>query len=377
MKSPLLPLLGAIAAISLVGVGLSLTVPLVSVRMEAAGFSGEANGLGVAMAGFATILVSPLVPALVRALGVRNLMILSLTLGIGSLLALAFVDNIYWWYPIRFAFSCALTFLFVVSEYAINALAPQERRGFWIGIYSTSLYLGFAAGPAILGLVGTEGRAGFYAAVALFAIAAAPIVFAGARIPGFDNRSGAPAFALFARAPILMLAALLFGAVETGGMGLLPVHALRNGFSAETGALFVSIFALGNVVFQLPIGLASDRFDRNALILAIALFGLVGSLALLALTPSFVAFAAVLFVWGGVAGGLYMIGLAELGARYSGADLASANSVFVMLYATGMLVGPPALGRALDYSPRYGLFGGVAVLFALYLAAAAVRRATR
>jgi MFS family permease len=377
MKSPLLPLLGAIAAISLVGVGLSLTVPLISVRMEAAGFSGEANGLGVAMAGFATILVSPLAPALVRALGVRNLMILSLALGIGSLLALAFVDNIYWWYPIRFAFSCALTFLFVVSEYAINALAPQERRGFWIGIYSTSLYLGFAAGPAILGLVGTEGRAGFYAAVALFAIAAAPIVLAGARIPGFSERSGAPAFALFARAPILMLAALLFGAVETGGMGLLPVHALRNGFSAETGALFVSIFAFGNVVFQLPIGLASDRFDRNRLILAIALFGLVGSLALLALTPSFVAFSVLLFVWGGVAGGLYMVGLAELGARYSGADLASANSVFVMLYATGMLVGPPALGRALDSSPHYGLFGGVAVLFALYLAAAAVRRATR
>ncbi len=377
MKSPLLPLLGAIAAISLVGVGLSLTMPLISVRMEAAGFSGEANGLGVATAGFATIVVSPLVPALVRALGVRKLMILSLALGIGSLLALAFVDNIYWWYPIRFVFSCALTFLFVVSEYAINALAPQERRGFWIGIYSTSLYLGFAAGPAILGLVGTEGRGGFYAAVVLFAIAAAPIVLAGARIPGFDNRSGAPAFALFARAPILMLAALLFGAVETGGMGLLPVHALRNGFSAETGALFVSIFALGNVVFQLPVGLASDRVDRNRLILAIALFGLIGSLALLALTPSFVAFSAVLFVWGGVAGGLYMVGLAELGARYSGADLASANSVFVMLYATGMLVGPPALGRALDSSPHYGLFGGVACLFALYLAAAAVRRATR
>ena len=32
------------------------------------------------------------------------------------------------------------------------------------------------------------------------------------------------------RAPLVMLASLLFGALETGAMGLLPVHALRNGF---------------------------------------------------------------------------------------------------------------------------------------------------
>lgn len=372
MKSPTLPLIGAIAAISLVGVGLSLTIPLISVRMESAGFSGEANGLGVAMSGLATIFVSPAIPALVRRLGVRNLLMLALVTGIVSLGAVAFIDNIYWWYPLRFLFSCALTFLFVLSEYAINALAPEERRGFWVGVYSTSLYLGFATGPAILGFVGTEGRLPFFAAVALFALASGPILAAGARIPGFTEKAGAPALALLGRAPALMLAALLFGAIETSAMGLLPVHALRNGFDAEKGALLVSIFAFGNVAFQLPIGLASDRFDRNRLIVVIALIGLIGSLALIALGPDFLAFSIALFVWGGFTGGLYMLGLAELGARYKGADLASANSVFVMLYASGMMVGPPALGKSMDFSPHYGLFGGVAVLFGLYLATVAI-----
>ncbi|MFO1116868.1 MAG: MFS transporter [Beijerinckiaceae bacterium] len=377
MKSPLLPLVGAIAAISIVGVGLSLTIPLISVRMEAAGFSGEANGLGVAMSGLATILVSPAIPALVRLLGVRNILMLALATGIASLAAIAFIDNIYWWYPIRFVFSCALTVLFVVSEYAINALAPQDRRGFWVGVYSTSLYLGFAAGPAILGLVGTDGRLPFFVAVALFAIAGAPILAAGSRIPGFTEKAGAPALSLLTRAPALMLAALLFGAVETSAMGLLPVHALRNGFDAQTGAMLVTVFAFGNVVFQVPVGIASDRFDRNRLIVVIALIGLVGALVLLALGAHFLAFSIALFVWGGFAGGLYMLGLAELGARYKGADLASANSVFVMLYASGMIVGPPALGKAMDFSPRYGLFGGVAALFALYLVMTTANRPAR
>ena len=32
-----------------------------------------------------------------------------------------------------------------------------------------------------------------------------------------------------------------------------------------------------------------------------------------------------------------------------------------------MLLGPPILGRALDASPRYGLFGGMAAMFVAYL----------
>lgn len=365
------PLIAAIAAIALVGVGLSLTIPIIAVRMEAAGFSAEANGWGVAMSGLATILVSPLTPSLVRRLGVRNVMTIALALGVACLAALAFVANVWWWYPIRFLLGAALTLLFVVSEYAINALAPEERRGLWIGIYSTALYLGFALGPAIVGLVGAEGRAGFYLAMALFVVAGAPVVAAGDSIPGFSRSAERPAWRMIGAAPAIMLASLLFGAIETGGMGLLPVQALRNGFDAQTGALFVSFVAFGNVAFQLPLGLLSDRFDRQRLMLAVAGFGLVGAIGLALLQPHYLAFSVLLFVWGGVVGGLYMLGLAALGARYAGADLASANAAFIMLYATGMMAGPPALGRVLDALPQFGLFGGMAALFALYLLIAA------
>ena len=41
--SRLFPLLAAIAAISIVGVGLSMTIPLIAVRMEAAGYSASAQ----------------------------------------------------------------------------------------------------------------------------------------------------------------------------------------------------------------------------------------------------------------------------------------------------------------------------------------------
>ena len=135
----------------------------------------------------------------------------------------------------------------------------------------------------------------------------------------------------------------------------------------------LSFVAFGNVAFQLPLGLLSDRIDRHKLIVAIAIFGLVGALALIFLSARYAAFSMLLFVWGGVVGGLYMVGLAILGARYTGADLASANSAYVMLYASGMMIGPPILGVTLDASPAHGLFGGVALLFVAYLATVAMR----
>jgi MFS family permease len=168
-------------------------------------------------------------------------------------------------------------------------------------------------------------------------------------------------------APAATLAALLYGAIETAGMGLLPVYALRSGLSAATGAVLVTIFALGNASLQIPMGLASDRFDGRRLLALIAGFGIIGAVLLpIARDASFAAFAAVLFVWGGVVGSLYAVGLASLGARYQGAELASANAAYIMLYSVGMLAGPPLLGLGLDLAPA-GLFLGIALMLACYL----------
>lgn len=368
------PLVAAILAISLVGVGLSLTIPLISVRMEAAGFSAQANGISTALAGLATFFVSPATPQLARMLGARGLLMAALGLAVLTLVGLALVADMVWWFPLRFLFSAALSILFIVSEYAISALAPPARRGLWIGVYSTCLGVGFVLGPTILSLVGTQGASPFLVAALVCFVAGLPMVYYAGDIAGLAGKTHANAFGLIAAAPVLMLAALVFGAVETGLMGLLPVHALRNGYGVEAGALLVAAIALGNATFQIPLGLIADRMEKRRLLALIAFVGLVGSVALAALTPQPVAFAALLVVWGGIVSGLYMVALAEIGSRFSGGELAAANSAFVMLYAGGMLIGPPALGAAVDMSPRLGLFAGLGAVFALYLALALARR---
>ena len=86
--------------------------------------------------------------------------------------------------------------------------------------------------------------------------------------------------------------------------------------------------------------------------------------------------AAVLFLWGGVVAALYTIGLAHLGARLSGHELANANAAFVLCYGLGMVLGPQMIGIGMDLFGKEGFAGALALLFLLYIALAISRIAT-
>ena len=68
--------------------------------------------------------------------------------------------------------------------------------------------------------------------------------------------------------------------------------------------------------------------DRRHLLIACAALGMIGVLALPTVAVNWYAAAVLLFFWGGVVAALYTIGLAHLGSRLSGQDLASANAAF-------------------------------------------------
>ncbi|HSP24644.1 MAG TPA: MFS transporter, partial [Saliniramus sp.] len=168
----------AIGCITAVGIGLSLSVPLLSLEMERMGASNTLIGINTAVAGVAAIMVVPFVPKLAARVGVLTLLWLAVGLAALSLIAFKVVFDIFWWFPIRFLFSIALGTMFVLSEFWINSAAPPARRGFVMGIYATVLALGFAAGPAVLALVGTSGWPPYIAGSILCCLAALPLLLA-------------------------------------------------------------------------------------------------------------------------------------------------------------------------------------------------------
>jgi len=357
----------AIATVSIVGVGLSLTMALLAVRLEQMGYSGHAIGLNPAAGGFATLLWAPFVPAAARRIGTRRILILTLAVGILCLAAFALTADYWAWLFIRMVFGAALTTLFVISEYWINAAAPPGRRGLAMGFYTTTLSLGFAAGPSILLISGVSDAKPFLIGIGLFALAAMPVILDRSK-PEIERPPEVSVKKFFLGTPIATFAALLHGAIETAAMGLLPVYALRSSLPAESGAGLLGLFLLGNIFFQIPVGMLSDYMDRRKLLVLVTLGGILGTLLLpLAAAANFTLFCAGLVLWGGFVGSFYAVGLAHLGSRYAGAELASANAAFVMFYSFGMLIGPPLIGVGLDLVRPNGFFLAICVLLFAYL----------
>ena len=367
----------AIASISVVGIAIGLGVPLLSVILEARGYSATMIGLNTAFAGIASIAAAPIAVPIAARLGVVPAMLLMIAAGGFAFLGFYAVDDFWLWFPLRVVLHTALTVLFILSEFWITGSAPARSRGLVLGIYATCLSLGFAFGPWLFAQIGSEGFAPFGVAFVLVMAASIPVLAAWRESPdirpsGKTRDSGLARYIFLV--PTATAAVLVFGAVETGGFALFPVYGTRIGYSEADAALLLTMIGLGNVLLQIPIGMVSDRMrDRRVLLLACAAVGLAGMLALPFVHDDWYLTALLFFVWGGVVAGLYTVGLAHLGSQLSGRDLASANAAFVLCYGVGMLVGPQAIGIGMDLFGPHGFAWSLAVFFALYVLLVASR----
>ena len=102
-------------------------------------------------------------------------------------------------------------------------------------------------------------------------------------------------------------------------------------------------------------------------LLICAVVGLVGTILMPHLAFDWHVMAALLFVWGGVVAALYTVGLAHLGSRLTGRDLASANAAFVLCYGLGMVLGPQVIGIGMDLFGADGFGWSLALFFAAYI----------
>jgi MFS family permease len=365
-----LSIAAAVASISVVGIAIGLGMPLLSVVLEGRGHSASMIGLNTAVAGLASIAAAPLATPLAVRAGVVWTMLAMIAAGALALLGFYFATSFWMWFPLRVVLHAALTILFILSEFWISVSAPPQRRGFVLGIYATVLSLGFALGPWLFAQTGSFGFLPFGTAIALVLVAALPVLAAWKESPKLAAAQGRwSGFAQFIwLVPTATAAVVVYGAVETGGFALFPLYAGAIGYTQHDAALLLTMIGLGNVILQIPLGMVSDRVhDRRMLLFLCTLVGLAGTLLMPYAAGSWHLMAALLFVWGGVVAGLYTIGLAHLGSRLSGNDLASANAAFVLCYAVGMVLGPQAIGIGMDLLGEHGFGWTLALFFAAYL----------
>ncbi|MEI3803480.1 MFS transporter [Agrobacterium sp. CCNWLW32] len=361
-------LIAAISAISAVGVAIGLGLPLLSIILEKRGISSTMIGVNSAMAGVAAMMAASVTSKIAHDFGVARTMLLAVLISALSALGFYFAEAFWMWFPLRIVFHGATTTLFILSEYWINMTAPPKKRGMVLGIYATGLAVGFAVGPLLFSVVGSEGILPFFVGAAIILLAAIPIFMARGESPELDERPNHHFVRYVWLVPMASAAAFVFGSVQAGGLSLFPIYATREGFNESQAALLLTVMGIGNMVFQIPIGLLSDRMkDRRTMLALMAFAGVCGTLALPVLVESWLLVAALLLFWGGLVSGMYTVGLTHLGSRLKGADLVAANAAFIFCYAMGTIAGPQAVGISMDVAGTDGFAWALAVFFGLYV----------
>jgi MFS family permease len=314
----------------------------------------------------------------IRRLGAAEGIVLGLVLTAASVVGLAFTEDFGLWLILRFLAGFGVATQWVVSETWMQAIVSERRRGLVMSVYVTAIAAGFATGPVLLTLVGTEG-------VLPFALFAGTIAATG--LPTLAIRRWVPALALGQRgsvrrllreAPTVAIAAVAVGLVDSAFFTFIPLYGLRVGLPHETAITLLTVVLAGNVVLQVPLGWLADRVSRRALLVALGLGCCVGpAVAAWALTVGSMVAYPVLFLWGGAGFGLYTVALTLLGERYRGGELAAANAAFVMTFELANLAGPPAAGWAMEAWSPHGLMAWMTVVAVGFVAVAVARGALR
>jgi MFS family permease len=367
----------AIVAVTLVGITLGLSIPLVAFLMDQQGASNFLVGLNAAMPSLAILCVTPWLPRLVARFRPLPLMRCCVGVSILCLLGLKAIPSMPVWFALRFVDGLAIAVLLTLTEVWINAVARDASRGRVVGLYTAMLSMGFALGPALLCVTGVDGWEPFIVGALLLGLGALPLWFADATIvPNAADSEAAPSDSTgpslwwcVKKAPLAAAAALVYGAVDSGVFDLLPLHGLHHGLAAERAALMLTAAGAGTVLFQIPLGWAADHMDRRLLLLLCATGGLAGAISLPWCTGHPVLLWVSLFLWGGIVVGMYTVGLTWMGQRFRGTSLVAANAAFVLMFGLGSLAGPPAVGLAMDLWPSQGLalmLGCFCMAFVLY-----------
>ncbi len=354
--------LAALAA----GFSIGLSTPLIALALEARGWSATVNGANAAMPAIAIVLLGRHIPAVAARFGAIRAMVGGILASAAFLALFPALDHIVLWFVLRFGQGLGIALAWIVSETWINRIATERTRGRMVAVYAMLWSGGIALGPQLLRLTGTEGAVPFLLSAVILAAGAVPLLLARRLAPSLDSQEtvgAAHVGQLWRLAPIALLASFVGGFAEVGSFSLFPLWAVNVGLGSGGAVAMLSVFSIGGLLMQFPIGWLADRFDRERLLLGCGVIAFAGpALMPFVLDRPFVMWP-LLFLAGCGVMGFYTLGLTVLGQRFPPEQLAAGNVIFVAAYMIGGIAGPAVGGAALDVWMPHGFPAILAALF--------------
>jgi MFS family permease len=354
----------------------ALSLPLFATRLDEMGESETVIGINAAAQAIALLAVAPFAPRLLQKFGPAVVMLWMLAGTLVFILLCPLYENAWYWLVLRLLLGTTTSIMWIAGEAWVNQASDDAGRGRVLAFYGIAGAAGTMAGFGVIGYFGHTGWTPFLIAGGMVAASALAILPAIRIAPPFAGAQSAPMAKLFFVAPtpllINLLAAVTFGSLAS----FLSVYGTDIGMPLDDTFWLLVLLSAGGLM-QYPIGWLADRMNRRTLALGLmvammVMFALMG----LALADPFLRWPYALFLGMGLMG-LYTLGLTLLGARFRDADLSAATTLFQLMWNTGVVVGPFAVGIAMEQTGPAGLPWTIIGFYVLVAAVVVVRGRTK
>ncbi len=368
---PLAALLMGSAFLLFAGGVNSLILP---VRGEVEGFS--AASLGMLGTGWALGYVAGCLrtPALVARVGhIRAFGAMCAIAAIAVLLSLVLISP--WvWIPVRALSGFCFAGAAMIVESWLNERTDATSRGRVFGIYTMVNLGATTAGQMSLTLGDPSGYFFFVLAAMIYCLALLPTAISATTTPKPLTSVSLDLRALWRNSPIAVFAILMVGISNAAFGTLAAVYGARIGLELSSIALFASIPILAGAFSQVPVGIASDRYDRRVVLVVIASIAVVADGLFLFggfTTPWVVMVVAALF--GATVYAMYPVIVAHASDHAAPGTFIQVSGGLLLVFGIGSIIGPTVAGFAMTSFGEAMLFAVTAVAHILLVGFALIR----
>ena len=277
------------------------------------------------------------------------------------------------WSVERVVIGFSFSGVYITAESWLNNASTNENRGKALSLYLIVQMIGIIAAQTLLNFADPAGYVLFIIPSILVSVAFTPILLSISPAPAFESTKALSFRRLYETSPLGCIAMFLLGGIFSAQFGMVSVWGTQAGLDVKELSIFVAMIYVGGLVFQYPIGWLSDRIDRRALILGLAVAGVLSMAVPVLFNPGFDVLIGVAMISGGIANPLYSLLVAYVNDYLEGPDMAAASAGLIFINGLGAISGPLITGWMMAKVGPSGFFLFMGLLYVVMAAYGAWR----
>ncbi|MGD6844725.1 MFS transporter [Bacillus infantis] len=364
-----------ISIVAISGFSQGMLLPLIAIIFENDGLSSSLNGLNATGLYVGILLVSPFMEQPLRKYGYKPVIIFGGLLVIVSLVLFPLWKSFWFWFVLRLLIGIGDHALHFGTQTWITSFSPEHKRGRNISLYGLFFGVGFAVGPLMAPLVNVHETLPFILSSVLCLLAWVFLFllkndYPEQTIEVNSMKNTMKRFSsAFKYAWVAFLPPLGYGFLESSLNGSFPVYGLRIGLEVSSVSVLLTAFAIGGIVFQLPLGILSDKWGRQRILTIILLSGSIFFFLASFLEGAVWALTATLFLAGMAVGSTFSLGISYMTDLMPKDLLPTGNLLCGIAFSLGSLAGPYLGGIFIQFFNNISFFNIISImLLVIFLA---------